>query len=173
MKRFMNDADTTMMDRLLMLAMRSSDKPSVVTAERAVELIERAERYGVKWPRAARRHALRMMCFEKQKQKAKEESIVLVTHDGHVVAKATRVGHKARKPSGSLEWQQVLIHELSWSELREWVARIATQIDSLQANLSMAARLFEMREMVPDSAGPGDAALQLGTTVQEWIERAS
>lgn len=161
------------LDAALTEAIGSDGKPNRDSAARAVDLIDAADAAGREWPDFVRREALLVWCFAKQKAIAKRESIVLVSHDGKLIGKATRVGRSVRKADGSRRFDQTLFSDMTWDEVGAWVGLIVSQIEGLTANMSMAARLFAMREQVPDSRGPGDAAAALGTTVAEWIEDAS
>lgn len=99
----------------------------------------------------------------------KKESVVLVSHNGEIVGKATRVGRKSRNAEGEQVWTQTLFRDMSWDEVEQWLDGIRRQLTALGANVSMGNRLFELRSAVPDSFGPADAAASLGTTVDEWL----
>lgn len=154
-------------------ALNGSRKPSRESARRAIELIEAADAAGRTWPSVVRDEALERYCFNSQKSISKREAVVLVSHDGRVIGKTVRVGRKVARPDGSTAFDQALFSEMSWDEVAQWARLILTQIDGLQANLSMVNRTFELRVRAPESFGPGDAAAALGTTVAEWIERAA
>lgn len=101
--------------------------------------------------------------------KSKSESVALVSYNGTHVAKTTRLGTKRRRHDGSLESQQVLLHEMSWDELGAWLNMIKSQISSLLVNESMAQRLMPLRDRFPDTFGPREACDLLGMTVDEYL----
>lgn len=100
---------------------------------------------------------------------AKQESVVLVAHDGVVVAKATRVGRRRRDGAGRQYFQQSALEDFSWGELEEWLRMIQKNLFALLVNERMAQRLLDLRTLVPDSMGPGDACVRLGTTVNAYL----
>jgi hypothetical protein len=104
---------------------------------------------------------------------AKVESVVLVSHDGEVVAKATRVGRRRRDDAGRQYFQQSALEDFSWAELEEWLRMIQKNLFALLVNERMAQRLLSLRALVPDSAGPGDACVRLGTTVNAYLSQAA
>ncbi len=107
------------------------------------------------------------------KASLKRQSVVLVSHDGSLVGKATRVGVRRKRADGVKVWQQALFHDLTWVELSEWLDGIRTQVGALLVNVDMADRLFQLQELSPESTGPGDACKRLGTTVPEWLSEAA
>lgn len=106
------------------------------------------------------------------KSQMKAESVALVSHDGRVIAKATRVGTKRRNDDGSEGWQQSLLHDMSWSQVEQWLDTTIRQIGALFVNRGMAERLLDLREQFPDSVGPADACARLGTSVDAYLAAA-
>lgn len=100
---------------------------------------------------------------------AKLESVVIVAHDGTMIAKATRVGRRKRDAAGRQYFQQAAMEDFSWAELEEWLRMIQKNLFGLLVSERMAERLLDLRKQVPDSVGPGDACLKLGTTVEDYL----
>ena len=100
---------------------------------------------------------------------SKAESVALVAHNGSHVAKTTRLGTRRRRDDGTYESQQVLIHDMTWEELGNWLLMIETQIGALLVNQAMAKKLLILREEYPESIGPKDACVAKGTTIEEYL----
>ena len=160
-------------DAILSDALNGSRKPTRESAWAAVEAIRSADQAGRDWPQRLEEEALIRWCFNAQKSISKREAVVIVAHDGQIVGKSMRVGRATRRQDGTSGFDQALFSEMTWEEVARWAAMILTQIAGLKGNLSMVNRVMALRVEVPDSAGPGDAATQLGTTVDAWIEAAS
>lgn len=106
------------------------------------------------------------------KDRLKAESVVLVNHNGRVIGKSTRVGSRSRKPDGTEVWAQPLIHEMTWAQVEQWLARTLVAVSSLLVNKKMADRLLSLRDQFPESVGPADACAQLGTSVDDYLAAA-
>lgn len=106
------------------------------------------------------------------KNAMKAESVALVSHDGQVIAKATRVGTKRRNDDGTEGWQQSLLHDMSWSQVEQWLDQTIRQIGALFVNRGMAERLLDLRDQFPDSVGPADACARLGVSVDAFLAAA-
>ncbi len=144
-----------------------------IVAERLRVGLSDAEQAGRRWAAHVTDEALLDGLAKLGKEWLKAESIVMVSHDGALVGKATRVGRKVRSESGEQYWQQTLIRDMTWADFEQWIATIQAQLRSLGANLTIGKRVFELRDAVPDSIGPGDAAARLGTTVDAWLGEAA
>lgn len=104
---------------------------------------------------------------------SKREAVVLVNHNGTGVTKSIRLGVPRRREDGTREAQQVLIHEMTWGELANWLAMIQTNISALIVNEAMASRLLELRDQYPDTVGPAEACERMGTTIEGFLAASS
>ena len=96
---------------------------------------------------------------------AKSEAMVLVAHNGQVLAKTSRRGVVTVAADGRSEHQQMLWQEMSWEQFETWHRLNESQIGGLLANRTASRKLAALRDLVPDSIGPGDAASKLGTSL--------
>lgn len=103
------------------------------------------------------------------KKSLKSKSVVPVSYDGRVIGKPMRVGVRRKRADGTKQWQQALIHDLTWDELAEHLRMINEMIGGLLVNQAVARRLFTLREQFPQTAGPAEACSQLGMTVDEFL----
>lgn len=96
----------------------------------------------------------------------KRQSTVMMSHDGEVIGKASRVGIRRKQDDGSQVWQQTLFVDMTWDELAQWLGHIESQVSALLIDKAMVKKIQALRERVPESKGPGDACKKLGTTIK-------
>ena len=164
-----DDDEMAVISELLSEALNGSRTTNGVSIARFVAQVEAADRAGRAWPDVLRDLALWEWTQRRQTALAKRESVVFIDHAGHKVGKATRVGKRVRTADGDVGFQQSLIADMSWDELRQWGDLISAQIYGLDANRSMIQRLEALHGRFPDTEGPQEACSRLGTTVAEFL----
>jgi hypothetical protein len=148
-------------------------KATKAMAARLADALRDAEQAGRRWAAHVLDDATADGLHGLLKKALKRQSVVLVSHDGRLVGKASRVGVRRAAADGTRQWQQALIHDLTWDELAEWLDGISDLISSLLVNRTMAERLLALRERHPDTVGPAEACARLGTTVTEFLAEAA
>lgn len=78
-------------------------------------------------------------------------------------------GTVQRDDDGRAVHQRLTWIQMSWEEVLEQGQGAATRIAAEQITRSIVAKLTELRDRVPDSTGPADAAERMGTTVEAWL----
>ncbi len=145
-------------------------KATKLMAAKLHQLLLDAEQAGRRWAAHVVDDATVDGLHSLLKAALKRQSIVMVSHDGQVVGKATRIGVRRQVADGTEAWQQALIHDLTWDELAKWMRMISAQVSALLVNQSMAHRLLTLRKQYPDTAGPAEACERMGLTVAEFLE---
>ena len=168
-----NPDDRREIDELLSEALNGSRRTDGASIGRFLSAVSAADRAGRDWPDALRDLALWEWTQRQQTAIGKRESVVLIDHGGRKVGKATRVGKRVRSEDGTHGFQQSLIADMTWDELNEWGALIASQMEGLAANSTMVKRLKALHHQMPDTAGPREACERLGTTVEEFLSAES
>jgi len=157
-------------DGMLADALEKSGGQSDQTAIDFVEsAIGQAERAGRLWPELLRRQWDREGMRVALVQYAKAQATVLVAHDGKLIGKTARRGVRVTAPSGRRVWQQTLFHQMTWPEFYQWRAINRNQIEALEINAGMAAKIADLHSQAPDSMGPQDACVALGTSLEEVL----
>lgn len=105
------------------------------------------------------------------KDRAKTEARTMIDYRGNIIAKTTRIGRRRKSASGVTFFDQALMDDFTWDELREWLDQISRQISAMFINKDMADRLLSLHERFPDSATPREACALLGTTVNDYLAR--
>jgi len=140
---------------------RRVDDAAVARAER--ELVDYSE------SRAVERAYVVQGIRRDMNKISKSEAMTLVNHNGTGVVKSIRLGTRRRRTDGSQEAQQVLIHEMTWDELQNWLVMIRAQVSALLVNDAMAEKLLSLRDQYPDTVGPAEACEQAGTSIEAFL----
>lgn len=152
--------------RMLDAALNGTRQADNAAVDRAMAMLDQADRSGSPWPDLIREQAVRAMLRSELKAYAKAEAATVVTVNGRALVKSQRRGVRVASADGSLVHQQKLFMDMSWDELGTWIATTESQVRGLLDNREMARKLLDLQRMVPRSTGPADAAGQLGTTVE-------
>lgn len=172
--KWMTEEELTEWEAMLVDAHGDPDNGGKATKAMAAALhrmLLDAEQAGRRWAAHVMDDATVSGLHSLLKGALKRRSIAMVSHDGRMIGKATRVGVQRRRGDGVREWQQALIHDLTWEELEEHLAMIVNLIGSLLVNQSMAQRLLDLRREHPHTSGPAEACSQLGCSVEEFLSR--
>ena len=141
------------------------------SVDRAEGLLVDAEHMGRPWARVTARSLIRSGLRRMLNERSKAQDVVLMPYRGVGVTTTKRLGVRRRVEEGRREHQLVLLHEMTWPELEDWLAMIETQIAAAFVNRAKASRLLALREQFPDTAGPTQACQRLGLTIEQFLER--
>ena len=167
----LNREDQTEVNNLLSEALNGSRTPNPASSRRFISAMNKAEMEGRAWPEQLRETILEQWAYVQQKTIAKRESALLISHNGRSVVKATRVGRRKVRADGSRgPLQQELLSEASWAEVDDFLKQITIQMDGLDANRTMVAKLKKLQSRFPDTYGPNAACVEAGTTFGEYLE---
>lgn len=162
----MSPDDRDEWEDLLEAALNGSRRADQAAVDRAVKALVAAERAGRNWPAMLKERMVRDSLRRALLGHAKAEAMVLVDYRGRAVAKTSRRGVLTRLPDGSREYQQKLWEHMSWDEFSAWSEMNESQISGLLVTRTAAKKLAALRTLAPESTGPGDAARQLGTSIE-------
>lgn len=77
-----------------------------------------------------------------------------------------------REIHGTRQWVQSPLDEVSWIELNGHVQLALQNREAINRNLRHYRKLMALQELAPGSAGPGEAARQIGTSVEQVLKAA-
>ena len=145
------------------------DKADDEAVRTAIRSMHTAKASGEDWPDHIIDTSVWQYGRNSIKALAKRLSTADVNYNDRVVNKPTVIGKRVQSADGRSGYQQELISTCTWAELRVWLAEILAQIAGLKPNVTMAALLLELEELVPESRGPRDACESLGMTVEQYL----
>ena len=97
--------------------------------------------------------------------------LVAVAPDGRVISRPRTVGVQRQDAEGATYVQQEAFDFLTWEEVEQKIVFYRTQVSAYADNIFLARCVLELRELAPDAATPDEAARQLNTTVDAWLEQ--
>lgn len=154
---------------LLNAALNGSRQADTAAIDRAMAMLDQADRAGQPWPDLVREQIVRDGLRAALKAYAKAEAATVVVYNGSPIIRTARRGVRSRDAAGVVAYEQKLLWEMDWAEVGAWADANEAQIRGLLATRDMARKLKDLHRMAPRSTGPADAAAQLGTTVEKVL----
>lgn len=157
---------------LMAEAAKAEPHTPAVMGDRVVTMLEDAEQAGREWARPLLDRLTRQAAYLMLKNWMRRHSSGMFrTDDGRLLVKARIGSVTVRDPETGerVGTQLALFVDMSWAQLREWVAAAAMQRDSLADGIAMAARLLALQEGYPDSYGPAEACRLAGSSIDDVL----
>lgn len=96
--------------------------------------------------------------------------VVALAPDGRILSRPRTVGVQRKTADGVVYVQQEAFDLLAWEEIERKIADFRIQIGAYADNIFILSTVLELRELAPGSSTPDEAARQLGTTVDAWLD---
>ncbi len=171
----LNSEERAEFDEALHDALAPSGDVNPRSVARFLRILHDAEQAHRPWVEPIMQYArdvgLNTILREELKTVAVTESVGLFAYDGRLIATPLRRGRRRLQVAGKVrqEWEQALFEDFSWVEVLDWLQMINTQIGALLINRAVGERILGLREMFPDTYGPGEACKLLGTTLADYL----
>lgn len=153
-------------------AWQSSDRQSERN-DRYLEILHDGVQAHRRWAREALAEAERTGAAAQLKTWHKQQRTVALSYDGEVITKSRTVGVKRTDEDGESYDTQTLFDFTTWEELDRKRADILRVVRAYNSTVAMIDRLLALHDVVPGANNPAEAAAEMGTSLDEWLEAAA